>query len=66
MSFVFWSALEWRCKRSVGSHRDFTHPERRGPIYVPFHRHDLKRRTNHGIITDAGLTAPELIKLLRG
>jgi predicted RNA binding protein YcfA (HicA-like mRNA interferase family) len=56
----------WRFKRSVGSHRYFTHPERGGLICVPFHRRDLKRGTLHGIITDAGLTAAEFVKLLRG
>jgi predicted RNA binding protein YcfA (HicA-like mRNA interferase family) len=56
----------WRLKRTVGSHRYFTHPERRGLICVPFHRHDLKRGTLHGIMTDAGLAPDEFLKLLRG
>ena len=56
----------WRLKRSVGSHRYFTHSEHRGLICVPFHRGDLKRGTLHGIITDAGLTTDAFIKLLRG
>jgi len=46
-----------RFKRAVGSHRYFTHAERRGLVCVPFHRGDLKRGTLHGIISDAGLSA---------
>lgn len=56
----------WRLKRSVGSHRYFTHPENRGLICVPFQGGDLKRGTLHGIITDAGLTTDAFIKALRG
>jgi len=56
----------WRFKRAVGSHRYFTHPDRSGLICVPYHRGDLKRGTLHGIISDAGLSADEFIKLLRG
>jgi predicted RNA binding protein YcfA (HicA-like mRNA interferase family) len=54
----------WRRKRVTGSHYFFTHSDRPGLIFAPFHRRDLKRGTLLGIIADADLTVEEFTKLL--
>jgi predicted RNA binding protein YcfA (HicA-like mRNA interferase family) len=56
----------WQYRNATDSHRRYKHPTRPGAVIVPFHRRDLKRGTLLGIIKDAGLTADEFVKLLRG
>ena len=47
-------------KRIKGSHRIFTHPEKRNFVVVPFHKKDLPKGTAHAIFKAAGLAHDEL------
>lgn len=52
-------------RRTRGSHYHLRHPEKPGMLVtVPYHNRDLKRRTLHSILRQAGLTADELRDLL--
>ncbi len=53
----------WTTVRQRGSHVRMRHPDRRVSLTVPLHR-ELKRGTLSGILTDAGLDAEELRRLL--
>ncbi len=48
----------------TGSHRYFWHPERLRMTSIPMHPRDLKRGTARAILSQAGLTVEELLKLL--
>lgn len=52
-------------KRSSGSHQTFFHPISRRHITIPAHRgKDLGKGITKAIISDAGFTETEFIKLL--
>lgn len=53
----------WQVTRQRGSHLRLKHPERTTAVTVPLHR-ELKRGALGGILTDAGLDADELRRLL--
>jgi len=53
----------WQIARQRGSHVRLKHPDRRVSLTVPLHR-ELKRGTLAGILTDAGLDAERLRRLL--
>lgn len=42
-------------KNQKGSHMYFTHPSKRGKITVPIHNGDIKKKTAHTILKQAGL-----------
>lgn len=53
-------------KRSSGSHQTFYNSASRRIVSVPVHRgHDLGRGITRAIITDAGFTEKEFIRLLK-
>jgi predicted RNA binding protein YcfA (HicA-like mRNA interferase family) len=53
----------WQVARQRGSHVRLRHPDRRASLTVPLHR-ELKRGTLSGILSDAGLDADQLRRLL--
>jgi predicted RNA binding protein YcfA (HicA-like mRNA interferase family) len=53
----------WEVARQRGSHVRMKHPDRRISLTVPLHR-ELKRGTLSGILSDAGVDADELRRLL--
>jgi predicted RNA binding protein YcfA (HicA-like mRNA interferase family) len=54
----------WEVKRQRGSHVVLRKPDHPLLVTVPRHRRDVPRGTLRGIITDAGLTVEEFVKLL--
>jgi predicted RNA binding protein YcfA (HicA-like mRNA interferase family) len=57
--------LGWVLVRQRGSHVRLRHPDRTVPLVVPLHR-ELKRGTLAGILRDAGVSADDLRRLVRG
>ncbi len=53
----------WQQVRQRGSHVRLKHPDRMNALTVPLHR-EIRRGTLGGILTDAGLTAEDLRRLL--
>ncbi len=45
----------WVLKATVGSHRQYVHPTKKGKITVPMHRGDIPPGTLNSIIKAAGL-----------
>ena len=45
----------WKFNRQNGSHRIYIHPMKSGIVTIPFHTGDLKIRTEHSILKQAGL-----------
>lgn len=45
----------WVLKATVGSHRQYVHPTKKGKITVPMHRGDTPPGTLNSIIKAAGL-----------
>ncbi len=45
----------WLLKNQVGSHRQYTHPEKTGKVTIPFHGKDLPKGTEMSILKQAGL-----------
>jgi predicted RNA binding protein YcfA (HicA-like mRNA interferase family) len=45
----------WVCVRSKGSHRQFRHPTKPGPVTVPHPKKDLKPGTSRAILKAARL-----------
>lgn len=55
----------WKLARSKGSHHHFTHPDKPQVISVPVHARDMKRGTLAGILSDAGISREEFLRLLK-
>jgi predicted RNA binding protein YcfA (HicA-like mRNA interferase family) len=55
----------WRLARSKGSHHHFTHPESPNIVTVAVHAKDVKRGTLSGILSDAGISREEFLRLLK-
>jgi predicted RNA binding protein YcfA (HicA-like mRNA interferase family) len=53
----------WQTVRQRSSHVRMKHPDRRVSLTLPLHR-ELKRGTLFGILTDAGLDAEQLRRLI--
>ncbi|MFY9463285.1 MAG: type II toxin-antitoxin system HicA family toxin [Candidatus Sungiibacteriota bacterium] len=56
----------FRIVRSRGSHFRFEHPLTKRQVTVAFHPGDLSRRMIHSILRQAGLTAEEFLRYLKG
>lgn len=48
-------ACGWVLKGQVGSHRQYTHPQKPGKVTIPFHCKELPKGTEHSIRKQAGL-----------
>lgn len=55
----------WRLARSKGSHHHFTNPESPNIVTVAVHAKDVKRGTLSGILSDAGISREEFLRLLK-
>ncbi len=55
----------WKLARSKGSHHHFTHPDSPIVITVAVHTKDVKRGTLSGILSDAGISRDEFLRLLK-
>jgi predicted RNA binding protein YcfA (HicA-like mRNA interferase family) len=55
----------WRLARSKGSHHHFTHPAKPQVISVPVHARDIKRGTLTAILSDAGISREDFLRLLK-
>jgi predicted RNA binding protein YcfA (HicA-like mRNA interferase family) len=55
----------WRLARSKGSHHHFTHPDSPIVVTVAIHAKDIKRGTLSGILSDAGISREEFLRLLK-
>lgn len=45
----------WILKNSVGSHQQFTHPDKKGKVTVPHPKKDLPQKTVKSIFAQAGI-----------
>lgn len=45
----------WKLKSIVGSHYQYTHPEKGGKVTVPHHKGDIPPKTLSSILKQAGL-----------
>lgn len=45
----------WIYKNQEGSHRHYTHPNKRGKVTIPFHGGNLDIKTENSIRKQAGL-----------
>ncbi|WHH59185.1 type II toxin-antitoxin system HicA family toxin [Petroclostridium sp. X23] len=45
----------WKFKNQDGSHMYYIHPTKKGKVTVPNHKGDLKIKTAHSILKQAGL-----------
>jgi len=51
---------QWHRRRSRGSHRQYTHPDRPGIVTIPWHPgRSLKIKTVKSIFTQAGIAPPK-------
>jgi predicted RNA binding protein YcfA (HicA-like mRNA interferase family) len=55
----------WKLARSKGSHHHFTHPDSPSIVTVAVHAKDIKRGTLSGILSDAGISRDEFLRLLK-
>ncbi len=55
----------WNLVRSKGSHHHFTHPDSPNVVTVAVHAKDIKRGTLGGILSDAGISRDEFLRLLK-
>jgi predicted RNA binding protein YcfA (HicA-like mRNA interferase family) len=55
----------WNLARSKGSHHHFTHPDSPNVVTVAVHAKDIKRGTLSGILSDAGISRDEFLRLLK-
>lgn len=45
----------WVLKAQIGSHRQYTHPIKKGKVTIPFHNKDLTKGTENSILKQAEL-----------
>ncbi len=55
----------WKLARSKGSHHHLTHPNSPNIVTVAIHAKDVKRGTLSGILSDAGISRDEFLRLLK-